>query len=47
MWEEEAKKFGVDSRALITWYESVRTKIGKLLDAKSGLATSCQIGTNI
>ena len=38
LWEE-AKTFGVDSRVLITWYESVRTKIGKLLDAKSSSAT--------
>ena len=39
LWDELALKMGVNLKALTTWYESTRTKIGKLLTDKSGSAT--------
>ena len=39
LWDELARKMGVNLKALTTWYESTRTKIGKLLTDKSGSAT--------
>ena len=39
VWETQAKKMGLDVKQLHTWYESVRSKIGKLTDRKLGSAT--------
>ena len=36
MWEDKAAELEVDSKQLVTWYESVRTKVGKLGQSKSG-----------
>lgn len=39
LWQEKAEDLGVESGALLkVWYESVRTKVGKISDKKSGLA---------
>ncbi len=38
VWEDQAKKMGLDRAALQTWYESVRSKVGKLTDTRSGSA---------
>ena len=39
LWQEKAEDLGVESGALLkVWYESVRTKVGKISDKKSGSA---------
>jgi hypothetical protein len=39
LWEEKAFALNLESGQLLkTWYESVRTRVGKLLDTKSGSA---------
>jgi len=37
-WEKKGTELGVDHNGLFTWYESIRTKVGKLTDDKSGSA---------
>ena len=39
IWAEQAKKLGLEVRTLMTWYDSVRSKVGKLTEEKSGSAT--------
>lgn len=37
LWQEKAEELGVESGPILRkWYESVRTKVGKLFDVKSG-----------
>ncbi len=41
LWEEKADELGLESAALLrTWYESVRTKIGKIKTGASGSAAT-------
>ena len=39
IWAEQAKKLGLEVRTLMTWYDSVRSNVGKLTEEKSGSAT--------
>ena len=39
LWEAKAKSMGLECAALKTWYKSMRTKIGKITNNKSGSAT--------
>ena len=43
IWAEQAKKLGLEVRTLMTWYDSVRSKVGKLTEEKSGV---CHEGVN-
>ena len=36
LWEGKAKQLGVDLTVLLTWYKSLRTRLGKLTFKKSG-----------
>jgi len=37
-WDEKAAELGVDAPGLKTWYDSIRTKVGKITVMKSGSA---------
>ena len=38
LWEAKAKSMGIECTTLKAWYESIRTKIGKITDTKTDSA---------
>ena len=36
LWEKKAEELGVSTKSLTTWYDSIRTKVGKLTNQPSG-----------